>query len=79
MVTMTSADNALKSVYLGAVSEQLDTAINPLLAKIQRSTADVWGKEVRRLAQYGVNGGVGAGTEEGSLPLRRGQQLQSSS
>lgn len=44
MVTMTSADNALKSVYLGAVSEQLDTAINPLLAKIQRSTADVWAK-----------------------------------
>ena len=72
MVTMTSADNALKSVYLGAVSEQLDTAINPLLAKIQRSTADVWGKEVRRLAQYGVNGGVGAGTEEGDLPSAAG-------
>ena len=55
MVTMTSADNALKSVYLGAVSEQLDTAINPLLAKIQRSTADVWGKEVRRLAHAAVH------------------------
>ena len=25
MVTMTSADNALKSVYLGAVSEHIDT------------------------------------------------------
>lgn len=25
MVTMTSADNALKSVYLGAVSEYIDT------------------------------------------------------
>ena len=76
MVTMTSADNALKSVYLGAVSEQLDTAINPLLAKIQRSTADVWGKEVRRLAQYGVNGGVGAGTEEGDLPPAAGTNYE---
>ena len=76
MVTMTSADNALKSVYLGAVSEQLDTAINPLLAKIQRSTADVWGKEVRRLAQYGVNGGVGAGTEEGDLPSTAGNNYE---
>ena len=76
MVTMTSADNALKSVYLGAVSEQLDTAINPLLAKIQRSTADVWGKEVRRLAQYGVNGGVGAGTEEGDLPSAAGNNYE---
>lgn len=76
MVTMTSADNALKSVYLGAVSEQLDTAINPLFAKIQRSTADVWGKEVRRLAQYGVNGGVGAGTEEGDLPSAAGNNYE---
>ena len=76
MVTMTSADNALKSVYLGAVSEQLDTAINPLLAKIQRSTADEWGKEVRRLAQYGVNGGVGAGTEEGDLPSAAGNNYE---
>ena len=76
MVTMTSTDNALKSVYLGALSEQLDTAINPLLAKIQRSTADVWGKEVRRLAQYGVNGGVGAGTEEGDLPSAAGNNYE---
>ena len=72
MVTMTSADNALKSYYLGVVSEQLDTSVNPLLAQIKKSTADVWGKEVRRLAQYGVNGGVGAGTEEGDLPAAAG-------
>ena len=51
MVTMASADSALKSYYLGAVTEQLNTAVNPFLAKIKQSTADVWGKEVRRLAQ----------------------------
>lgn len=76
MVTMTSADSALKSVYLGVVSEQLNTAANPLLAKIRQSTADVWGKEVRRLAQYGVNGGVGAGTEEGDLPSAAGNNYE---
>ena len=76
MVTMTSADNALKSFYLGVVSEQLNTAVNPLLAKIKQSTADVWGKEVRRLAQYGVNGGVGAGTEEGDLPAAAGNNYE---
>ena len=68
MVTMTSADSALKSVYLGVVADQLNTAANPFLAKIKQSTADVWGKEVRRLARYGVNGGVSAGTEDGDLP-----------
>ena len=73
---MTSADSALKKYYLGAVSEQLDTAANPLLARIRRSTADVWGKEVRRLAQYGVNGGVGAGTEEGELPAAAGNNYE---
>lgn len=76
MVTMTSADSALKSVYLGVVAEQLNTAANPLLAKIKQSTADVWGKEVRRLAQYGVNGGVGAGTEEGDLPSAAGNNYE---
>ena len=72
MVTMNSADKALKSLYLGVVSEQLNTASNPLLSKIKQSTQDVWGKEVRRVAQYGVNGGVGAGTEDGNLPAAAG-------
>ena len=58
MVTMSSADNALKSLYLGVVSEQLNTGVNPLLAKIKQTTQDVWGKEIRRLAQYGINGGI---------------------
>ena len=68
MVTMNSADNALKSLYLGVVSEQLNTSVNPLLAKIKQTTQDVWGKEIRRLAQYGINGG----TEDGTLPAAAG-------
>ena len=68
MVTLTSAENALKTVYLGVVSNQLNVNANPLLAKIKQTTSDVWGKEVRKLAPFGLNGGVGAGTEDGSLP-----------
>ena len=68
MVTMTSADKALKSLYLGAVSEQLNTEVNPLLSAIKQTTTDVWGKEVRRVVKYGINGGVGAGDEDGDLP-----------
>ena len=68
MVTMTSADKALKTLYLGAITEQLNTEVNPLLAKIKQSTADVWGKEIRRVARYGINGGIGAGSETGDLP-----------
>ena len=72
MVTLQTADNALKEVYLGVVSEQLNTSINPLLAKINQTTSDVWGKEIRKLAPYGINGGIGAGDEDGSLPTAAG-------
>ncbi len=68
MVTMQSADNVLKSYYLDIVSKQLNTEINPFFALIKHSTADVWGKEIRRVAQFGINGGIGAGTEDGELP-----------
>jgi len=68
MVTLETADNALKSFYLDAVSEQLNEKVNPFLAKIQRSTSDVWGKDVRKSVKIGINGGIGAGTETGTLP-----------
>ena len=72
MVTLQTADNALKEVYLGVVTEQLNTSINPLLARINQTTSDVWGKEIRKLAPYGINGGIGAGDEDGSLPSAAG-------
>lgn len=68
MVTLKSAENALKTLYLGVVADQLNTTVNPLLAKFNQTTSDVWGKEIRKLAPFGINGGIGAGTEEGELP-----------
>ncbi len=68
MVTLQTAENALKTVYLGVVSNQLNINANPLLSQIKQSTADVWGKEIRKLAPFGINGGIGAGTEDGRLP-----------
>ncbi len=68
MVTLQSAENALKTVYLGVISNQLNTNANPLLTKIKQSSNDVWGKEIKKVAPFGINGGIGAGTENGSLP-----------
>ena len=68
MVTLQNAENALKSVYLGTVTDLLNTRANPLLAKIEQTSADVWGKEIRTAARFGINGGIGAGDEDGSLP-----------
>ena len=72
MVTLSSAENALKSVYLGAVTDLLNTKTNPLLSKIEQTSSDVWGKEIRKAASYGINGGVGAGDEDGDLPAAKG-------
>ena len=69
MITLKSAENALKTLYLGVVSDQLNTKANPLLAQIEHTASDVWGKEIRKLAPYGINGGIGAGTETGDLPM----------
>lgn len=74
MVTLTTAENALKTVYLGVVSDQLNINANPLLSKIKHSNADVWGKEIRKLAPFGINGGIGAGTEDGALPKASGNK-----
>ena len=73
-VNLTNADSALKSVYLDAITTQLNDHVNPFLAAIEKSTNDVYGKEVRKLSIYGMNGGIGAVTEEGALPPARGNK-----
>ena len=72
MVSLTTADNALKTLYLGVLAEQLNTGVNAFLAKIQQTTADVWGKNIVKLAPYGINGGIGACNETGMLPAAGG-------
>ena len=71
-VNLKSADLALKSYYLDAIAEQLNFKTNPLLAAIKQSTDDIYGKDVRKVTTYGINGGIGAGTEDGDLPKASG-------
>lgn len=68
MVTLQTADNALKSFYLDAVSDSLNMKVNPLLAQIKRTTSNVVGKDVRKALRTGISGGITAGTETGNLP-----------
>lgn len=72
MVTLSTADKALKTFYLGVLADQLNVGVNPLFAKIAQTSADVWGKEVKKLAPYGINGGVGSGEENDALPQSGG-------
>ena len=72
MVTISNADKALKTFYLGVLADQLNVGVNPFLAKIGHTTADVWGKEIKKLAPYGINGGIGSGAETDPLPASGG-------
>lgn len=68
MISLTTADSALKNMYLGVVANQFNTNINPFLAKVERSTTSVVGKQIERLVTIAFSGGIGAGAEAGNLP-----------
>lgn len=74
MITLSEAENALKNIYLGTMSNLLNTTANPLLAKIEQTQADVYGNEIRTAVRWGINGGVGAGDEDGDLPVASGNK-----
>lgn len=74
-VTLTTADAALKNIYLDVVRDQLNLETTAVYNKIKTSTRDiVGGKNVTKLAPFGVNGGYGAGTETGALPTSGGNK-----
>lgn len=68
MVTLQTAENVLRDVYLGVIADQINTKTNPLFARIKRSTRNIVGKEVRAVAPVGINGGIMAGEETSELP-----------
>jgi len=68
MITVSSAENVLKDVYLGVIANQINNKTNPLFNRIKRSTRNIAGKEVRFVAPIGINGGIMAGTETSDLP-----------
>lgn len=72
MISLDTAEKALKSLYLGVVSDQINLGTNPFVAQIEQTTSDVYGKEVIKAVSYGLNGGIGAGAETGDLPVPAG-------
>lgn len=69
MITLKEAESALKTIYLGTMSNLLNTTSNPLFSKIEKTQADVYGNEIRTAVRWGINGGIGAGDEDGALPV----------
>ncbi|MCD7728850.1 MAG: phage major capsid protein [Clostridia bacterium] len=73
MVTISSADAALKTYYLDAVTAQLDS-ISPFYAAIDKHSENVYGKEVKLAVVRGNYGNVVAGGEDDDLPAAGGNR-----
>ena len=54
MITLESANKALREVYLAVVGNQLNVNIDPVLTKIKQTTSSVYGNEI--LVPVYING-----------------------
>lgn len=72
MITLSSADNILKSVYLDAIVDQINTKTNPFYNMIKKGSENVVGKEIICATRFGLNGGMGSASETGTLPKASG-------
>ena len=52
MISLESAERALKDVYLGVLSDQLNNNICPILGTIHKTTNDVYGKEIIKIPNW---------------------------
>ncbi|MFA5450015.1 MAG: phage major capsid protein [Clostridia bacterium] len=72
MVTLTTADRVLKTLYLDVICDQLNNKTNPFYAAIKKGSEEIAGKNISAICRYGVNGGVGSAREDGALPKSSG-------
>lgn len=68
MLTLENADKALKDYYLDAVNAQLNDAISPFFAAIEKNAENVYGKDVKIAVTKGNTGSILAGGEDADLP-----------
>lgn len=69
MITLDTAENALKGVYLDVLAEQIKISTNPLYSMIKHTSKDIFGKEVVKAAPFGLSGGFSASGETDALPV----------
>lgn len=67
-VTLSTISDALKTDYLDVIRDQIDYGSCPLYREIEKNSDEIDGESIKMAIQYGVTGGVGAGTENGTLP-----------
>jgi len=68
MITINSAESALKNIYLETVVNDINTKTNPFLTMIGENTKTIAEKDARVPIRHGNDSAVAAGEEAGALP-----------
>lgn len=68
MISVSSMDKVLRSVYLDVVAKTLNDKTSAFYKKIQKNSANVYGKEMITTCAVGINGGFGSRDEDADLP-----------
>jgi len=71
LITISNADAALKDYYLDAVNAQLSGEVSPFFNAIEKTSENVFGKDVKLSIAKGGMEGIVAGAEDAALPSPR--------
>lgn len=70
MIQLSTISDALKVLYINPIREFVNMKADPLAARILQTSDNITGyQKIVRAVQIGANGGAGAGTETGQLPV----------
>ena len=70
MIQLSTINEALKVLYINPIREFVNMKADPLAARILQTSDNITGyQKIVRAVQIGANGGAGAGTETGALPV----------
>ena len=70
MINLTTVSEALKVLYINPIREFVNMQADPFASRILQTSDNIVGyQKIVRAVQIGANGGAGAGTETGLLPV----------
>ena len=70
MINLNTVSEALKVLYINPIREFVNMKADPFAARILATSDNITGyQKIVRAVQIGANGGAGAGTETGMLPV----------
>jgi len=71
MITINTAESALKNIYLESVIHDLNEKTNPFLTMIGKNTKTIAERDARAAVRFGDEGSVAAGEEDSILPTAK--------